>query len=104
MARGTTSWRAEPRVRPAPTADRSEPRPAQAAEPSSPATIAARININKATKAELELLPGVGPALADRIITERERGGPFRRVEDLGRVRGIGPKTIERRRGHVVVE
>lgn len=62
------------------------------------------INVNSAAKAELELLPGIGPALADRIIAERERGGPFKTLEDLGRVRGIGAKTIERLRPHANIE
>lgn len=58
-----------------------------------------RVNPNTAGKAELELLPGIGPALADRIIAERRRGGRFDRPEDLARVPGIGPRTIERVRG-----
>ena len=54
------------------------------------------IDLNRATADELQLLPRIGPALAARIVEERERGGPFRSVEDLARVRGIGPRTIER--------
>src|SRR5687768_2759913 len=54
------------------------------------------IDVNRATAAELELLPRVGPALAARIVEERERAGPFRSIADLERVRGIGPRTIER--------
>ena len=63
-----------------------------------------KININTATRAELELLPGIGPSLAERIIAERDRSGPFTRIEDLGRVRGIGSKTIDRLRDHTVIE
>lgn len=55
-----------------------------------------RIDINSAVAAELALLPGIGPALAERIIEDRERRGPFRRVEDLDRVKGIGPRIVER--------
>lgn len=54
------------------------------------------IDLNRASAAELELLPRVGPRLAERIVEERERGGPFRSVGDLERVRGIGPRTVER--------
>jgi competence protein ComEA len=43
-------------------------------------------------------LPGIGPELAQRIVADRQARGPFRRVEDLRRVRGIGPKTLERMR------
>lgn len=61
------------------------------------------IDVNTAGQAELELLPGIGPALARRIIEDREANGAFERVEDLDRVSGIGPKTVERLRGLVRV-
>lgn len=54
------------------------------------------ININTATQAELELLPGIGPVLAGAIIKRREDVGPFRRIEDLKDVSGIGPKIFEK--------
>ncbi|MBU1049328.1 ComEA family DNA-binding protein [Candidatus Bipolaricaulota bacterium] len=53
------------------------------------------VNINSATSDELITLPGIGPALAQRIIEERRENGPFGTVEDLVRVSGIGPKTVE---------
>lgn len=59
------------------------------------------IDINRAPAAELELLPGIGPALAARIVEHRQAHGPFRRVEDLTSVRGIGPVTLERLRPRV---
>jgi competence ComEA-like helix-hairpin-helix protein len=62
------------------------------------------VAVNRATARELTRLPGIGPSLAARIVAERQASGPFQRVEDLGRVRGIGPKTIERLRGQVTVE
>ena len=46
--------------------------------------------------ADLEALPGIGPALAAAIVAERERSGDFASVADLTRVRGIGPRTVER--------
>ncbi|MEL6328544.1 MAG: helix-hairpin-helix domain-containing protein [Planctomycetota bacterium] len=54
-----------------------------------------RIRVNRAEPAELELLPGIGPALAGRIIESRRLDGPFRSLADLQRVRGIGPRTAE---------
>lgn len=63
--------------------------------------VARTINVNTASRAELELLPGIGPALAQRIINSRQTAGPFRRIGDLQRVRGIGPKTAETIAPHV---
>lgn len=54
----------------------------------------ARININTADSATLELLPRVGPALAARIIQWRDSNGRFRSIEDLMSVSGIGEKTF----------
>jgi competence protein ComEA len=54
----------------------------------------ALVNLNSATPAELEELPGIGPTLAEAIITERERRGGFRSVNELRDVRGIGEKRF----------
>src|SRR3989338_3291411 len=62
------------------------------------------VGVNAADVAELERLPGVGPALAARIVEERECCGPFHSAEDLTRVRGIGHKTRERLEPYVTVE
>lgn len=70
----------------------------------SPTPAKTTININTATAAELELLPGIGPALAQRIIDHRREHGAFRRVEDLDDVKGIGPRTLEKLRPLVRVE
>jgi competence protein ComEA len=58
-------------------------------------------DINQADWAELSELPSVGPTLAKRIVEHREKHGPFHRPEDLRRVHGIGPKTLERIRPHL---
>ncbi|EKP94946.1 ComEA family DNA-binding protein [Thermaerobacter subterraneus] len=60
-----------------------------------------RIDINRATAAELEALPGIGPALAQRIVADREVNGPFRRPQDLTRVPGIGEKTLAQLLPHI---
>ncbi len=57
--------------------------------------IAGLVNINSASLAQLETLPGIGPSKAQAIIEYRLKNGPFIRVEDLDKVSGIGPKTLE---------
>jgi competence protein ComEA len=51
------------------------------------------VDLNAATPADLDALPGIGPVLAQRIVEYRERSGPFRTVEQLDDVPGIGPTT-----------
>jgi competence protein ComEA len=63
-----------------------------------------RIDINKASAVELTAIPGVGNALAQRIVAFREKEGPFRRVEDLLKIKGIGEKSFQKMRPHVKVE
>lgn len=53
-----------------------------------------RVNINRAAWSELANLPQVGPTLAKEIVADREAAGPFTSVEDLTRVKGIGPKKL----------
>lgn len=61
------------------------------------------INLNTATAAQLEELPGIGPALAAAIIDERNRRGGFRSINELREVRGIGEKRFADLRDHVTV-
>jgi len=63
----------------------------------------ARINLNTAGVEELTTLPGIGPSYAKRIVEYREKNGPFKRVEDLLNVQGIGEKTLEKIRDKVTV-
>jgi competence ComEA-like helix-hairpin-helix protein len=55
-----------------------------------------RIDPSRASAAELERLPGIGPALARRIVSDRDQRGPYRSPDALLRVPGIGPKTLVR--------
>jgi competence protein ComEA len=66
----------------------SKPTAAKAAAPSTP------VNINTATQAQLETLPGLGPKVAQRIIEYRQKNGSFKKVEDLMNVKGIGEKSF----------
>lgn len=67
-------------------------------EPGASARVGQPLNLNRATKAELRLLPGIGDALAQRIVAHRAEQGPFQSVDDLRRVNGIGPKSLDRLR------
>lgn len=60
------------------------------------------VDLNLATVEALQALPGVGPTRAEAIVAERARGGPFVDVDDLDRVPGIGPATVEKLRPYVV--
>ena len=105
----TTPQSTSPQAAPAhtgkPTAkDRlAEPAPTPPTPTAAP-SIRTLVNVNTADQAELELLPGIGPALAKRIIEYRATKGAFARVEDLDNVKGIGPKILERLRKQVAVE
>jgi len=61
------------------------------------------VNLNTATLDQLETLPGIGPALGQRIIDYREQHGPFRSIEDLLNVSGLGEKRLEDLRSKVTV-
>lgn len=63
-----------------------------------------KVNLNLASQAQLEGIPGIGPVMAQKIILFREKQGPFRRLEDLLKVSGIGEKKLEELRYWVSVE
>ncbi len=66
-------------------------------------TAVAPVNLNTANAAQLDALPGVGPSTAAAIVSDREEHGPFRSVNDLGRVRGIGAAKLDQLRKLVTV-
>jgi competence ComEA-like helix-hairpin-helix protein len=61
------------------------------------------IDLNRATTVELTRLPGIGPALARRIADTRDADGPFARVEELERIRGMSARKIEKLRAFVTI-
>ena len=75
--------------------------PAKAA--SSSASSGTPINLNTATVAQLETLPGIGKSTAERILEYRQKNGGFKKVEDLMNVRGIGEKSFLKMKALITV-
>ncbi len=63
-----------------------------------------KLDLNRATAQDFERLPGIGPVLAKTLVDDRARRGPFKTVEELKRVKGIGAKRMERVRPLVMVQ
>ncbi|MGE5179912.1 MAG: ComEA family DNA-binding protein [Bacteroidota bacterium] len=100
----TESREAKRAPSPAPP-DSAEPPPAASpdreAHASAPALRPASLDVDRASAEELIRLPGIGPALAARIVAERAENGPFGGPDGLLRVRGIGAKTLAKIRGYL---
>jgi comEA protein len=64
---------------------------------------ASPINLNTATSAQLQEVPGIGPATADKILQMRKSYGAFKSVDDLLAVRGIGAKRLDKMRKYLIV-
>jgi competence protein ComEA len=77
--------------------------PLGAAEEAPPAKPSAPVDINKANAEQLATVPGIGKVTAEKIIEWRDEHGPFQKVEDLMKVKGIGEKSFEKIRPHVKV-
>jgi competence protein ComEA len=63
-----------------------------------------KININTASNSDLEALPGIGPTLAQRIVEYRQANGPFNRLEDIKKVKGIGDGIFAEIKDWITVE
>ncbi len=78
--------------------------PAPEAKPAKIASAAdGAVNLNKADAEALQRLPGIGPAMAERILAYRKESGGFQSTEDLQEVRGIGEKTFEKLKGLITI-
>lgn len=80
---------------------RLSPHSLRCEETPAPALPSGPVRINRASEEELQTLPGVGAALARRIVREREENGPFAYPQDLLCVKGIGPKTLRKLWDHI---
>ena len=72
--------------------------------PPPPASAAVAVNVNAASAEELAALRGIGPALARRIVEDRQQHGRFLRVEDVGRVKGLSPNVVAELKSRLAVE
>jgi competence protein ComEA len=62
-----------------------------------------KINLNKATLEQLQSLPGVGPALAERILKHRQKVGKFKRIEEILNIKGMGEKKFQKIKDRLAV-
>ena len=67
-------------------------------------TVPTPVDLNAANPEQLDTLPGIGPALAARIVAYRDEHGPFTEVEQLNKVKGIGARTLEKLRPLLVLQ
>ena len=81
----------------------AEPESENASSGTSQSVVTGKININTATAEELDELPGVGPAIAAKIIAYRESNGNFRSPEEIMNVSGIGEKTFAKMKDMITV-
>jgi competence protein ComEA len=86
-----------------PIQDKTKPAKPDAAKTQTKAVPSRKINLNKASLDDLTLLPGVGPATAEKIIEHRKTNGAFSSVDDLVDIKGIGEKKLEKIRPYATV-
>ncbi len=66
-------------------------------------TLGLALDLNQASREDLAALPGIGPVLAERVVTYRHSHGPFRSIADLEKVPGLGPKKVEQVRPFLMI-
>jgi competence protein ComEA len=76
---------------------------AQQSKASPKAASTEKVNLNTATVEQLQTLPGVGPAIAKRILDHRAKNGKFNKVEEIINVKGIGEKKFQKMKDRLVV-
>ena len=86
-------------VRQDPASHPSRPRSAAAGKK----TPSGVVNINTAAAAELQSLPGIGAKTAERIVDYRQKNGPFKKIEELMNVRGVGEKNFLKLKNQITV-
>ncbi len=79
------------------------PAPVKAASRATPKAPATPVNLNTATMAQLQELPGIGARTAERIIEYRQKNGGFKKIEELMNVKGIGEKSFLKLKAQIIV-
>ena len=97
LAAGAFAQTATPRTKPGASAEKA------ASDKAASDKTAAPINLNTATVADLERLPGIGAKVAARIVDYRTKKGPFKKTEELMNVQGIGEKSFLKLRAQLTV-
>ena len=77
--------------------------PHAAAQPSAKKAPAAIVNLNTASAADLQTLPGIGAKTAARILDYRQKNGPFKKIEELMNIRGVGEKNFLKLKNQITV-
>jgi competence ComEA-like helix-hairpin-helix protein len=90
------TWRIANAAPPNALAAKLEPEQTERAAKKSGKELTGRLNLNTASEDQLMMLPTIGPAKAERIVTWRKKNGGFKRTADLRRVKGFGYKTFKR--------
>ncbi len=83
---------------------RADPGPPRALSGRERVLLGRPVDLNAASPEDLAAVPGISPRLAEAVVEDRRRRGPFRRAEDLLRVRGIGPARLAQARPWLSVE
>lgn len=78
-------------------------KPAKAAKPAAAAASTETINLNTATAAQIATLPGIGPKTADLVVQYRQKNGPFKKIEEIMNVRGVGEKSFLKLKSRLTV-
>jgi competence protein ComEA len=91
------------KVPPAPGPVPPKPSPKRAADKAGELPADRSVDINTASASQLQLLPGIGPVMANRIVSYRNQHGRFSSVDGLDEVKGIGPKTLDKLRKYIYV-
>jgi len=87
----------------APSLTSAQTPPHAAAQPSAKKAPAAIVNLNTASAADLQTLPGIGAKTAARILDYRQKNGPFKKIEELMNIRGVGEKNFLKLKNQITV-